>query len=192
MIGPAIPEPIEKPNQASSTRVTRKRLGMKSAVRARAFGTTPPSPRPVANRIHISSRAVFAVDVATLQTAKNSRQAQVFVMSRRLKPPPLLIIRMGRPKSYGPFTNQRGPEARFVNIEDVHRWPLAPRKEPSGLAVDAKNDRLFAVCGNYKMVVGNADTGKVENVPTKKYARTMAIDFKTHKVRKRRYRSPHG
>jgi DNA-binding beta-propeller fold protein YncE len=130
----------------------------------------------------------------------------------------------------------------YVNIEDksqlleidaqklsvLHRWPLAGCKEPSGLAIDQKNRRLFSVCGNKKMMVVNADTGKVvatpaigedpdaagfdpdtqlvfssngesgdltvihqdsadtytvvENVPTKKYARTMAIDFKTHNI----------
>jgi len=130
----------------------------------------------------------------------------------------------------------------YVNIEDksqlleidaqkltvLHRWPLAGCKEPSGLALDQKNRRLFSVCGNKKMMVVNADTGKVvatpaigedpdaagfdpdtqlvfssngesgdltvihqdsadkytvvENVPTKKYARTMAIDFKTHNI----------
>jgi DNA-binding beta-propeller fold protein YncE len=130
----------------------------------------------------------------------------------------------------------------FVNIEDkaqlleidaqklsvLHRWPLTGCKEPSGLAFDQKSRRLFSVCGNKKMMVVNADTGKVvatppigedpdaagfdpdtqfvfssngesgdltvihedspdkytvlENVPTKKYARTMAIDFKTHNI----------
>ncbi len=130
----------------------------------------------------------------------------------------------------------------YVNVEDksqlleidaqkltvVHRWPLAGCKEPSGLAIDQKNRRLFSVCGNKKMMVVDADSGKViatpaigedpdaagfdpdkqlvfssngesgdltvihqdsadkytvvENVPTKKYARTMAIDFKTHNI----------
>ncbi len=110
----------------------------------------------------------------------------------------------------------------------INRWSLAPCKEPSGLAMDKKNRRLFAVCDNTMMAVVNADTGKVvatpaidedpdaagfdpgtqlafssnggagnltvihedtpdtysvvENVPTKKYARTMAIDFKTHNI----------
>jgi DNA-binding beta-propeller fold protein YncE len=130
----------------------------------------------------------------------------------------------------------------YVNVEDksellqidakkmsvLHRWPLAGCKEPSGLAMDQKNRRLFSVCGNKKMMIVNADTGKVvatpdigddpdaagfdpdtqlvfssngesgdltvihedsadkytviDNVPTKKYARTMAIDFKTHNI----------
>ena len=130
----------------------------------------------------------------------------------------------------------------YVNVEDksqlleidaqklsvLHRWPLAGCKEPSGLAIDQRNRRLFSVCGNKKMMVVNADTGKVvatpaigedpdaagfdpdtqlvfssngesgdltvihqdsadkysvvDTVPTKKYARTMAIDLKTHNI----------
>lgn len=128
----------------------------------------------------------------------------------------------------------------YVNVEDtseilhidaqkmtvLHRWPLAPCKEPSGLAMDTNGRRLFAVCDNEMMAVVNADTGKViatpkvgegpdatafnpgtkevfssngetgtltvihqdspdkytviENVPTKKGARTMALDLKTN------------
>ncbi|MFZ0581557.1 MAG: YncE family protein [Candidatus Acidiferrales bacterium] len=130
----------------------------------------------------------------------------------------------------------------FFNVEDkselaeidaqkltvVHRWPLAPCKQPSGLAMDTKHERLFAVCDNNVMAVVNATTGKViatpkigddpdaagfdpemqlafssnggsgtltvvredssekftvvEDVPTQKYARTMAIDFKNHNI----------
>ena len=63
----------------------------------------------------------------------------------------------------------------FVNIEDKSelvvfdpkelkvksRWPLAPCEEPSGLAMDFRNRRLFAGCDNKMMAVINADTGKV-------------------------------
>lgn len=62
----------------------------------------------------------------------------------------------------------------FVNIEDKSElvsldpdkltvkahWPLAPCEEPSGLAMDRKNRRLFAGCEKLMAVV-NADTGKV-------------------------------
>ncbi|HEV1996403.1 MAG TPA: hypothetical protein VGR03_18860, partial [Candidatus Acidoferrum sp.] len=109
----------------------------------------------------------------------------------------------------------------------THRWPLAPCKSPSGLAMDLKNRRLFSVCDEKVMAVVNADTGKVvatpvicegpdasafdpstsyafascgdgnltvihedspdkytivENVPTKKSARTMGLDLKTHNI----------
>jgi DNA-binding beta-propeller fold protein YncE len=67
----------------------------------------------------------------------------------------------------------------FVNIEDksevtsidarkaavVKSWPLAPCEEPSGLAIDLKNRRLFSGCHNKMMAVMDADTGKVIATP---------------------------
>lgn len=139
------------------------------------------------------------------------------------------------------FAVADGKGSIFVNNEDTseliqvdsqkiterHRWPLAPCKSPSGLAIDRKNRRLFAVCDEKVMAVVNADTGKVvatptigegvdasafdpatqlvfasngegtltvvredspnkftvvESVPTKRSARTMGLDLKTHNI----------
>ena len=63
----------------------------------------------------------------------------------------------------------------FVNIEDtselvqidahsmkvLNRYPLAPGEEPTGLAFDAKKRMLFSTCANKKLVVMDADSGKV-------------------------------
>jgi DNA-binding beta-propeller fold protein YncE len=63
----------------------------------------------------------------------------------------------------------------FVNIEDTSelvafdpqklavksRWKLADCEEPSGLAMNTKNRRLFVGCANKKMAVVNADNGKI-------------------------------
>jgi len=49
--------------------------------------------------------------------------------------------------------------ARTLKID--HVWTLSPGEEPSGLALDARNRRLFAVCSNQKLMVLNADTGAV-------------------------------
>src|SRR5947207_1554270 len=43
----------------------------------------------------------------------------------------------------------------------ANTWPVAGCEEPSGLAIDQKNRRLFPVCGNKVMAVVNADNGKV-------------------------------
>jgi YVTN family beta-propeller protein len=73
------------------------------------------------------------------------------------------------------FAVSDGKGMVFVNIEDkselteidaknakvVQSWPLAPCEDPSGLAMDQKNRRLFSGCGNKMMAVTNADTGKV-------------------------------
>jgi YVTN family beta-propeller protein len=40
-------------------------------------------------------------------------------------------------------------------------WPVAPGEEPSGLAFDIENRRLFAVCENKLMVIINSETGQV-------------------------------
>jgi DNA-binding beta-propeller fold protein YncE len=68
----------------------------------------------------------------------------------------------------------------FVNIEDTSeivafdpqklsvksRWKLAGCEEPTGLALDKKNRRLFAGCGgNKKMAIVDADSGKVIAMP---------------------------
>jgi DNA-binding beta-propeller fold protein YncE len=68
----------------------------------------------------------------------------------------------------------------FVNIEDTSevvafdpqklaiksRWKLTGCEEPTGLAMDAKNRRLFAGCsGNKKMAVVDADNGNVIAMP---------------------------
>ena len=73
------------------------------------------------------------------------------------------------------FAASDGKGEVFVNIEDTSelvkidpnklevkaRWPLAPCTEPSGLAMDRKNRRLFVGCDNKMMAVVNADNGKV-------------------------------
>ena len=41
------------------------------------------------------------------------------------------------------------------------RWPLAPCEEPSGLAIDRKQRRLFSGCGNRLMAIVDADSGKL-------------------------------
>jgi DNA-binding beta-propeller fold protein YncE len=63
----------------------------------------------------------------------------------------------------------------FVNLEDtseivefdarnlkvLRRFSLAPGQEPTGLAFDPKQRKLFSTCANRKLVVADADSGKV-------------------------------
>lgn len=81
-------------------------------------------------------------------------------------------IALGGKPEY-PQTDGKGTV--WVNIEDTselvrlnaksmkveQRWKLAPCVEPTSLAYDAKNSRLFSVCSNKLMVVVNAASGKV-------------------------------
>jgi YVTN family beta-propeller protein len=73
------------------------------------------------------------------------------------------------------FAVSDGKGEVFVNLEDSSqllaldpdkleiksRWPLAPCEEPTGLAIDRKNRRLFSGCGNKLMAVVDADSGKI-------------------------------
>src|SRR5690242_9826704 len=41
------------------------------------------------------------------------------------------------------------------SLKELHHWPLAPCKSPSGLAMDVANRRLFSVCDEKVMAVVN-------------------------------------
>ncbi len=63
----------------------------------------------------------------------------------------------------------------FVNLEDNHEvvsfdakslavkahWKLTPGEEPTGLAIDRVNHRLFSACHNGLMIILNSDNGKI-------------------------------
>src|SRR5262245_58924983 len=73
------------------------------------------------------------------------------------------------------FAAADGAGRVFVNLEDTNevvaidskklsilaRWPLTPGEEPSGMAIDPKHRRIFVTCGNQKMLMLDADSGRV-------------------------------
>jgi YVTN family beta-propeller protein len=193
--------------------------------------------------------------IATVPTGTNpdailydSISKRVFAFNGRSKDATVIDAAAGKVLSTFPvggkpeFAAADGKGNVYVNVEDtsellhidaqkmevLHRWPLAPCKEPSGLAMDTKTRRLFAVCDNEMMAVVDADSGKViatpktgegadaaafdpetnyafssngesgtltvvhedgadkysvvDNVATKRSARTMALDLKTHSL----------
>jgi YVTN family beta-propeller protein len=77
----------------------------------------------------------------------------------------------GRPE--GGVSDEKGMV--YVNVQDKNevvafdaktlevknRWPVAPGELPTGLGIDLAKRRLFVSCRNEKMVVLNADTGKL-------------------------------
>ena len=81
----------------------------------------------------------------------------------------------GRPE----FAIADGKGKIYVNIEDTNemveidtakatvtkKYSLSPCQEPSGLAFDAKNRKLFSVCANRLMAISDPDTGKVVATP---------------------------
>jgi len=90
----------------------------------------------------------------------------------------------------------------YCNIEDKNEvvvidtkthqiaatWPLAPGEEPTGLAIDTAQQRLFVGCHNRLLVMLDSSTGKmnkltlVQTLATEHGARTMAFDPSMHKI----------
>jgi len=128
----------------------------------KALGTTPTGKNPDAIIFDPASKRVFTLNGgsndATAIDAKTGTVAGTVALG-------------GRPE----FAQADEKGHVFVNIEDKseivqfdankltveNRWKLAPGEGPSGLAIDRKHRRLFAVCSNKLMVVVNADTGAV-------------------------------
>ena len=195
----------------------------------KTLGTIPAGTNPDAIIYDSASKRVFAMngrsgDITAINAA-DGKVAGTIAVGGKLE-----------------FAAADGKGTVYVNVEDkselvhigsekltvLHRWPLAPCQEPSGLAMDLKTRRLFVGCGNKIMAVVNADTGAVvttvptgdgtdangfdpatnfafssngqdgtltvvhedsadkytvvDNAPTKKSARTMALDLKTHNI----------
>ena len=92
------------------------------------------------------------------------------------------------------FAVSDGKGEIFVNLEDKSqllaldpnklevksRWPLAPCQEPSGLAIDGKNRRLFSACDNKMVAIVDADSGKlITTVPIGEGVDAAAYDPET-------------
>jgi YVTN family beta-propeller protein len=101
----------------------------------------------------------------------NGRGANVTAIDARTRKVVGTLALSGKPE----FPAADGHGHVFVNIEDrntlaqidlagfavAHEWPLSGCDEPTGLAIDREHGRLFSVCGNRKMVVVDAASGRV-------------------------------
>jgi len=70
------------------------------------------------------------------------------------------------PDGKGHIYNNLEDQSELLEIDShalkvLHRWPLAPCRNPSGLAMDTAHRRLFVGCRNQMMAVVDADSGKV-------------------------------
>ncbi len=128
----------------------------------KVLGTAPTGKNPDAITYDPASKRVFAF---------NGGSANVTVIDAADGKVAGTIDLGGKPE----FATSDGKGTVFVNIEDKNqvvaidstkmtvksRWPIAPGEEPSGIALDSKTMRLFMVCGNKKMIVMDAVSGKV-------------------------------
>jgi DNA-binding beta-propeller fold protein YncE len=69
------------------------------------------------------------------------------------------------PKEGRIYNNLEDKSAVVVIDSKAHKvvgtWPIAPGEEPSGMALDRENHRLFLGCGNKLMVMMDSTNGKV-------------------------------
>jgi DNA-binding beta-propeller fold protein YncE len=117
---------------------------------------------------HNPDAIVFDAPSARVLTF-NGRSHDATVIDAKTDAPIATIALSGKPE----FAVSDGGRV-FVNIEDraelsvidtrraklVATWPLAGCEEPSGLALDAKKQRLFSVCANGRLVVTDAKSGR--------------------------------
>ena len=108
------------------------------------------------NRVFVFNHkggSVTAIDAATLQAIET--------------------VKLGGEAAESGASDEKG--TIFVNLEDLNEiisfdaktlviknhFKIGTGEEPTGLAIDLKNNRLMAVCGNKKMIVLNAKDGKI-------------------------------
>jgi len=101
----------------------------------------------------------------------NGRSSNATVIDANTNTVVATIPLAGKPE----FSATDGNGKVYVNIEDKslitvidsknlkveNTWSIAPGEEPSGLALDNTTHRLFSVCSNKKMVVMDAQNGKI-------------------------------
>jgi DNA-binding beta-propeller fold protein YncE len=107
--------------------------------------------------------------------AFNGRSKNATVIDAKAGTVAATIALPGKPE----FAIADGKGKLYVNIEDTSemveidaakatvtkKYSLSPCVEPSGLAFDAKDRRLFSVCSNRLMAVSDPDSGKVIATP---------------------------
>jgi DNA-binding beta-propeller fold protein YncE len=110
---------------------------------------------PVTKRVFVMNSSSAN---ATVINGKEGTLAGTVVLGGQ----PEAAVSDGKGKVYVNLTDK--DEIAEVDAETMkvtHHWPLVQGTGPSGLAIDRKNRRLFSACDNQRMVIMNADTGKV-------------------------------
>lgn len=113
--------------------------------------------------------------VSTRVFAFNGRSKSATAIDAKTGAVVATIALPGKPE----FSVADGKGKVYVNIEDTaevveidaakaavtKKYSISPCQEPSGLAMDVKNRRLFSVCANRVMAVSDPDSGKVLATP---------------------------
>ena len=132
----------------------------------KAVGTAATGENPDSIRYDAASGRVFAF---------NGRSKNATAIDAKSGTVAATIPLPGKPE----FSVADGKGRVYVNIEDTSeiveidaakatvtkKYSLAPCQEPSGLAIDTRNRRLFSVCANRLMAISDPDSGKVLATP---------------------------
>jgi YVTN family beta-propeller protein len=108
------------------------------------------------------SHKVFVYNGRTANATVIDALKNTVVATIGLTGKPEFSVTNGNGKVY--VNNEDKSEITLINsttLKVEKTWSIAPGEEPTGLAIDIENQRLFAVCGNKLMVVLDAISGKV-------------------------------
>jgi DNA-binding beta-propeller fold protein YncE len=108
------------------------------------------------------SHKVFAYNGRSASATVIDGSTNIVVATIRLDGKPEFSVADGKGNVYVNIEDKS--EIQHINSTSLkveQTWSIAPGEEPSGLALDNENHRLFAVCGNKMMVVVDAQSGKV-------------------------------
>jgi DNA-binding beta-propeller fold protein YncE len=110
---------------------------------------------PVTKRVFVMNSSSAN---ATVVNAKDGTPAGTVALGGQ----PEAAVSDGKGKVYVNITDKDEiVEVDGQTMKVTHRWPLVQGTGPSGLAMDRKNRRLFSACDNQRMVIMDADSGKV-------------------------------
>lgn len=126
------------------------------------IGTVPTGKDPDGNTYDPATKRVFimnsAGDTATVIDAVTGKVVGTVALGGQ----PEFPVSDGKGHIFINITDKSQMlEVNARTLKPMHRWSLAPCEYPSGLSMDRENHLLFSVCSNNKMVVMNANTGKV-------------------------------
>ena len=132
----------------------------------KATGTVATGDNPDAIRYDQVSHRVFAFNGRSRNATAIDAKAGTVAATIPLPGKPEFSVADGKGKVYVNIENT----AEIVEIDAAtaavtKKYSLSPCEEPSGLAIDMKNRRLFSVCGNRMMAVSDPDAQKVVATP---------------------------
>lgn len=142
------------------------------------LGTVPTGKNPDAIVYEPTTKCVFTMngrsnDATAIDAATGKAVGKIDLGGK-----PEFCVADGAGKLYANIEDKS--EVVVLDPKDLKvtaRWSLAPGEEPSGLAIDVKNHRLFSVCSNKLMVVLDADNGQVlSSLPIGEHVDGAAFD----------------